>query len=309
MPVKKRPRLEKTIFDEEFAQDRMDRRGENRVEEKIASEEMRRCFDILAWQMEQPIAGVFLEPVDWRALDLPLYPQIVKHPMDYGTIKQRLLTGQIPTPAKFAELVRLVYKNAMKFNQQGSQIYDITQKLSDEFEGNFECVKLEKPAPVVQHMAVEPVVEVNPYADLVQTIASLESRLSAVQEETAALKATYQTKAEEQAIQVQPHLRIEKFEVDYPRRPFTFEEKEALCLRMTQINDQVFAKGLLEVIQLEDSGQEVELDVENFDDETLHRIAEYLDSYQESLNPTSRYGYGDDEDYIESVRRKKKNKI
>lgn len=152
---------------------------------------------------------------------------------------------------------------------------------------------------------------VNPYAELESQISALESRLAQAQEETATLKQTYQTKAEEQALLVQPHLRIAKFDVAYPRKPFTFEEKEALCERITQINDQNFAKGLLDVIQLEDNGNDVVLDVENFDDDTLHRIADYLSAYEDSLHSSSsRYGYGgDDEDYLESVRRKKKNKV
>lgn len=162
--MRKKVKLEKTIFDEEFVQDRADRRAENGVDAKLANEELRRCFDILAWQMEQPVAAVFLEPVDWKALDLPLYPQLIKHPMDYGTIKTRLLSGQITTPSKFAELMRLVYKNAMKFNQAGSQIYEITQKLLDEFEGNYEHVKVEKPVAAPYAAAAAPYAYHQPHA-------------------------------------------------------------------------------------------------------------------------------------------------
>ena len=311
MPVKKRPKLDKSIFDDEFAQDRADRRAENHVDEKIANEELKRCFDILAWQMEQPIASVFLEPVDWKALDLPWYPALIKHPMDYGTIKTRLLSGQIATPSKFAEMVRLVYKNSMKFNQEGSQIYQITQKLSDDFEGNYELVKLEKAVPQMHYqMEVEPVVvAVNPYAELETNIAALEARLTSLQEETTALKASNQARAEEQALTVQPHLRIEKFDVAYPRKPFTFAQKEALCARLADMTGPEMVDDLLRVIDIQQVGETLELDVESFDDDTLHKIQDFLDTYNDPSGSNARYGYGEDEDYVDAVRKKKKNKV
>jgi len=313
MPVKKRPKLDRTIFDDEFAQDRADRRAESHVDEKLVSEEMRRCFDILAWQMEQPIASVFLEPVDWKALDLPWYPTLIKHPMDYGTLKTRLLSGQVPTPAKFADLMRLVYKNALKFNQEGSHIYQITQKLSEEFEGNYELVRLEKPAHAAPvYMEVEPVpVIVNPYAELESNIASMEAKLSSLQEETASLKASNQTRAEEQAQNQQPHLRIERFDVAYPRKPFTFAQKEALCVRLAQGAERnaQMVDELLQVINVQQVGETLELDVESFDDDTLHKIQDFLDNYNDPSSSNSRYGYGDDEDYVEAIRKKKKGKM
>lgn len=309
MPVKKKPKLDKTIFDDEFAQDRADRRAENRVDELIASEDMKRCFDLMQWQLEQPIAGAFLDPVDWRALDLPLYPQLIKHPMELNTVKGKLLKGEISSPSKFAELMRLVYRNAMKFNQAGSQIHEFAQKLLDEFNGNFEHVKLEKPAAAPVMMDLDPIIPtVNPYAELEATLASYETRLLSLQDETSQLKASNQTRAEEQALTLQPHLRIEKLEVSYPRKPFTYAEKEALCQRLAEHSDQEnMIKGLLKVIDVGvDGNGGIELDVENFDDETLHRIADYLDSYNERLNSNQRYGYGEDEDYVVDVKRKKK---
>lgn len=310
MPVKKRPKLDKTIFDDEFAQDRADRRAENRVDERIASEDMKRCFDLMQWQMEQPVAGAFLDPVDWRALDMPLYPQMIKRPMDLNTIKSKMLTGEIAVPSKFAELMRLVYRNAMKFNQAGSQIHEFAQKLLDDFDGNFEHVKLEKPAPASSMMEIDPVhtQTVSPYAELEAHIESLEARLASLQEETTNIKASNQSRAEEQALAVQPHLRIDKFDVSYPRKPFSYAEKEALCQRLAEHNDhEEMINGLLKVISVDlDPNGGLELDVESFDDHTLHAIADYLDSYNARASSNARYGYGEDEDYVVDVKRKKK---
>ena len=35
-------------------------------------------------------AFIFLEPVDYVGMNLPDYPQIIKHPMDLGTIKKKI---------------------------------------------------------------------------------------------------------------------------------------------------------------------------------------------------------------------------
>ena len=50
-------------------------------------EELEQCKSLLTNIMDMPQAGAFLEPVDWKTLGLTDYPQIIKHPMDLGTIK------------------------------------------------------------------------------------------------------------------------------------------------------------------------------------------------------------------------------
>ena len=39
----------------------------------------------------------FLEPVDWKGLGLDDYPQIVKNPMDLGTVSENLKAGNFAT--------------------------------------------------------------------------------------------------------------------------------------------------------------------------------------------------------------------
>lgn len=37
------------------------------------------------WKVKD--AAIFCQPVDWRKLEIPDYPEIVKKPMDFGTVK------------------------------------------------------------------------------------------------------------------------------------------------------------------------------------------------------------------------------
>jgi len=56
----------------------------------------------------------FREPVDWRGLELMDYTQVVKKPMDLGTIKRRLDRLQYSCAAEVAHDIRLVWKNCMR---------------------------------------------------------------------------------------------------------------------------------------------------------------------------------------------------
>lgn len=305
MAGKKKTKLEKTIFDAEFDEVRKERRLEDDVDNKLQSEELRKCYDILMAHIENPLAAAFLEPVNWVALDLPTYPTIVKHPMDLSTVKDRLLTGQISTPNKFAELVRLVYKNATKFNQAGSHIHDIATSLLEEFDATFDLVKPEKVVHAPVYVEAPPP-QVNPYAELEARVTEMEAKLAEVQKEAATMKANYATQAEEQALKVQPHLRMLSFTVLYPRRPFTPAEKEALCQRIASLEDHSIIAGLLEIINVhQDQETEVELDFESFDDDTLHKVADYLEEIESQPNPRSRYSYDDDGDYVLEPKKKK----
>lgn len=48
-----------------------------------------KCWEILKKISQHKFAGPFLEPVDAEALGIPDYYQVIKHPMDLGTIEVR----------------------------------------------------------------------------------------------------------------------------------------------------------------------------------------------------------------------------
>lgn len=115
------------------------------------SEEYEECSKLLSEVEAQSDAGPFLEPVDWRSLGIPEYPKIIKKPMDLGTVRKKLEAGiQYQAVADFGRDIRLVWSNAMKFNQPGSDIYSMAEKLSEFFEARYTKIagstKKEKPA-------------------------------------------------------------------------------------------------------------------------------------------------------------------
>eukprot|EP00586_Coscinodiscus_wailesii_P000735 CAMPEP_0172485210 /NCGR_PEP_ID=MMETSP1066-20121228/13127_1 /TAXON_ID=671091 /ORGANISM="Coscinodiscus wailesii, Strain CCMP2513" /LENGTH=234 /DNA_ID=CAMNT_0013250293 /DNA_START=209 /DNA_END=913 /DNA_ORIENTATION=+ len=82
-------------------------------------------------------AEPFREPVDWKSLALFDYPQIIKKPMDLAQVKRNIENGKYPTIHDAAEDVRLIWKNCMQYNADGSDFYVLAQQFSKRFEDKF----------------------------------------------------------------------------------------------------------------------------------------------------------------------------
>ncbi len=78
----------------------------------------------------------FREPVDWKNLGLVDYPEIVKHPMDLGTIKKKIESNNYDNPEKIINDIRLVWSNCMAYNQDGSEFYHLADVFSRKFESS-----------------------------------------------------------------------------------------------------------------------------------------------------------------------------
>lgn len=75
----------------------------------------------------------FWAPVKWQEWDLLDYPEIVKKPMDFTTIKEKLCKNEYNSVSGFREDAKLVWNNAFAYNSPGSEIYKISFVLRDKF--------------------------------------------------------------------------------------------------------------------------------------------------------------------------------
>jgi hypothetical protein len=103
--------------------------------------ELQECDQILKYLLQQQISEAFAQPVDWEFYGLTDYPEIIKKPMDLGTIQGRLDQSKYPNADKFAADVRLVWRNAMTYNRPDSEIYRNAEKLGKMFEKRFNSRK------------------------------------------------------------------------------------------------------------------------------------------------------------------------
>ncbi|KAJ3615253.1 hypothetical protein NHX12_018821 [Muraenolepis orangiensis] len=116
-------------------------------------EQLRYCSGLIKdmWSKKHgEYAWPFYKPVDAQALSLHDYHDIIKHPMDLCTVKNKLDSRQYRDAQEFAADVRLMFSNCYKYNPPDHDVVAMARKLQDVFEMRFAKMPDEpmEPAPV-----------------------------------------------------------------------------------------------------------------------------------------------------------------
>lgn len=82
----------------------------------------------------QGYAWPFYKPVDAELLGLHDYFDIIKKPMDLGTVKNKMDGRAYKSAAEFAADVRLIFTNCYKYNPPDHDVVAMARKLQDVFE-------------------------------------------------------------------------------------------------------------------------------------------------------------------------------
>lgn len=100
-----------------------------------------KCLEILRRLMTQPASYLFNEPVNPERDQCPDYYLVINTPMDFGSIKAKLEHLEYPSPDAFADDVRLVFQNAVRYNPRPEHFVNIAAcQLSEIFENRFNSV-------------------------------------------------------------------------------------------------------------------------------------------------------------------------
>lgn len=83
------------------------------------------------WKIKQ--AQIFHQPVDVEQYEIPEYYEIVKTPMDFGTIRKKLQCNLYDGAQQFIDDVELVFSNCILFNQSDSDFGVIAGKVRNNF--------------------------------------------------------------------------------------------------------------------------------------------------------------------------------
>jgi hypothetical protein len=78
--------------------------------------EWKRCKQILHKLKSNPFYDFFAWPVDPERDGAPDYFDVISHPMDFGTIEKRLVSGYYKDVADFENDVELVFTNCLVYN-------------------------------------------------------------------------------------------------------------------------------------------------------------------------------------------------
>ncbi|XP_010254641.1 PREDICTED: transcription factor GTE7-like [Nelumbo nucifera] len=249
---------------------------------KPMSGAIKRCGQILSKLMKHKHGWIFNAPVDVVGMGLHDYNQIIKHPMDLGTVKTKLGKNLYATPLDFASDVRLTFKNALIYNPKGHDVYNIAEQLLARFEEMFElaCNKLENEQPrmnastptneeVRQRSSTRvPTPESARRPDSPQVPAP---NLAPVQNSPPNPPAAARTTTVKQP---KPKAK------DPNKREMSFEEKEKLGKSLESLPQEKMEQ-VLNIIRRRNAnvaqhGDEIELDIEVLDTETLWELDRFV---------------------------------
>ncbi|KAL5276095.1 BRD4 family protein [Megaselia abdita] len=111
------------------------------------SEPLKYCNEILKElfsKKHSSVAWPFYKPVDAEMLGLHDYHDIIKKPMDLGTVKRKMDSREYKNAAEFAADVRLIFTNCYKYNPPDHDVVAMGHKLQDVFESRMAKVPEEQ---------------------------------------------------------------------------------------------------------------------------------------------------------------------
>ena len=105
---------------------------------KLAPPELKlKCLEILKGLQAHEHGWVFAAPVNPDELGLLDYFDIIRKPMDLGTIQKKLDLGSYHSFDDFRSDVRLTFENAMKYNEERTVVHEMAKELKKKFETDF----------------------------------------------------------------------------------------------------------------------------------------------------------------------------
>eukprot|EP00978_Attheya_sp_CCMP212_P045484 scaffold348462_cov62-Attheya_sp.AAC.4 len=96
-----------------------------------------KCLEVMRILQSHQHGWVFNTPVDPVELGLPDYFEVIKRPMDLGTIKKRLENGCYHALDDFEGDVCMTFDNAMLYNPEGSVVFNMAKEMKVKFEVDF----------------------------------------------------------------------------------------------------------------------------------------------------------------------------
>ncbi|XP_018676374.2 transcription factor GTE4 isoform X4 [Musa acuminata AAA Group] len=227
--------------------------GAHPAEKKLYVQAFKSCVVLLSKLMKHKYGWVFNKPVDAKALGLHDYYNIIKHPMDLGTVKSRLAKNWYKSPQDFAE---------------------------DVFEEHWPAIEAEfaffshppapkKPPPLDMRMLERSDSTVHPVV--------VEPKTKPVNQPTHVGRA--------------PALKKPKAK-DMNKRDMTFEEKQKLSNNLQKLPPEKL-ESIVQIIKKRNSSlnqhdDEIEVDIDSVDVETLWELDRFVTNYKKSLSKNKR---------------------
>ncbi|GAB4824909.1 hypothetical protein Ancab_007781 [Ancistrocladus abbreviatus] len=254
------------------------------------------CSALLDRLIKHKHGWVFDRPVDVKGLGLHDYYSIIKHPMDLGTVKSRLNTNWYKSPKEFAEDVRLTFRNAMTYNPKGHDVYIMAEHLLKIFEDKWMGIEAEYlrelradadyeaglPTPTSKK-ALPPPVPLPPPIDMMRTLDRSESMTDPAgpRPKNMTPVASGRTPVPKKPKAKDPH-----------KRDMTYEEKQKLSTSLQNLPSEKL-DNVVQIIKkrnpsLCQNDDEIEVDIDSVDTETLWELDRFVMNYRKNLSKIKR---------------------
>ncbi|RZC65244.1 hypothetical protein C5167_008934 [Papaver somniferum] len=261
--------------------------------DKYSSQAFRSCSSLLSRLMKHKHGWVFNHPVDVKKLGLHDYYLIIKHPMDLGTVKSKLHANRYKSPREFAEDVRLTFSNAMIYNPKGQDVHFMAEQLLQIFEERWAVLETEFNPEARYQIDYEmglptPTSKRTPYPPFSTELGRTLDRSESITHPFADSKLKPSNSA---PMGRTPVLKKPKAK-DPNKRNMTFEEKQKLS---THLQNLPSAKldNIVQIIKKRNSSlnqhdDEIEVDIDSVDAETLWELDRFVTNYKKSLSKNKR---------------------
>lgn len=223
---------------------------------------MKQCEALLKRLMSHQHSWVFNTPVDAVKLNIPDYYTVIKHPMDFGTIKNKLASGAYSSPLDFHADVRLTFTNAMTYNPPGNDVHLMADTLNKYFEVRWKPIEKKLPKTDAQLLA---------------------AKSGPCEDKETAKKVTPPSKKR----------KITSMPVEVVQKPvkhvMTAEERRSLGRELESLLGEIPVHIIDFLREHSSNGREcgedeIEIDIDDLSDDTLFTLRKLLDDYlQEKL--------------------------
>ncbi|KAG8651222.1 transcription factor GTE6 [Manihot esculenta] len=228
---------------------------------KRMQELMRQFGTILRQITQHKWAWPFMNPVDVKGLGLHDYYEIIDKPMDFSTIKNQMEAKDGTGYKNVREIcadVRLVFKNAMKYNVEKSDVHVMAKTLLAKFEEKW-------------LQLLPKVTEEEKRREMEEAEAQLDMQLA--QE---AVHAKMARELSNELYEIDMHLDELRDMVVQKCRKMSTEEKRKLGAALTRLSPEDLTKAL-EIVAQNNPGfqamaEEVDLDIDAQSESTLWRL-------------------------------------
>mmetsp|Transcript_22966 Transcript_22966/g.35470 ORF Transcript_22966/g.35470 Transcript_22966/m.35470 type:complete len:268 (-) Transcript_22966:283-1086(-) len=231
----------------------------------------------------KPDAEPFREEVNWKMLGLFDYPQIIKKPMDLGTVKKKMAAKKYKTIHLCAQDVRLVWNNCMTYNADGSEFYVLAQELSKKWEDKYQ--KLTKDWQVSPKSTAAAVTKPP------STPSSKGGANGSGPSSSSSLPQSQKSQQQQSSQQLQSQQQQQQ---QSQQQVVSLEEKKTFARNLYKISKEELGKILVELDAKSPSAlvknhaeDEVEINVDNIKPDVFYEIVKYVESCMTSSGGTS----------------------